>query len=101
MDIQTDRFCVLLSAPLLTGLSRRLGLRTGAFGHGETSLTSETADMDPASSDDEPGASSSIEYVSNSSLSYDLALAAERGDRAYEFDQLRPMPDACRLLSIL
>jgi hypothetical protein len=40
--------------------------------------------MDPASSDDEPGASSSIEYVSNSSLSYDLALAAERGDRPYE-----------------
>lgn len=28
-------------------------------------------------------------------------VAAERGDRAYEFDQLRPMPDACRLLSIL
>lgn len=38
--------------------------------------------MDPASSDDEPGASSSIEYVSNSSFEYDLALAAERGDRA-------------------
>lgn len=38
-------------------------------------------------SDDKPEASSSIEYVSNSSFSYDLALAAERGDRAYEFDE--------------